>query len=388
MKQEKDTHVIVGGHKYDHEIPHREHRLALHLREQRSTENVLWLYPDFVSEWSINKKDSGIIEIAIPTNYWLTRVPVSLMDRPGFGAYFRNKIETQISKFLTGKAILWYYSPLLSCISSIAGLWDTIVYDCSDNHTTTGWKYKHNMGITEFYRKKVRAHLKHRSEIEILEHADVVFASSEYLYNKLDKRTNSPIYLEETGVDFDKFGVNDTSARIERIDRPRLGFVGKMKRKVDYQVLSDIAEKHPSWSLVLVGPKSVEVQQLLDKSNVSWIGAVKPDEVPRVMNSLDLGLMPYRDIEYNKAVFPLKFHEYLASGLPVVGCGLPSTERHAQEGIYIHTTNQPNDFTKACSEALSWDNNVETRKKIAARADWSSKLDRIYERVSRIDENL
>jgi teichuronic acid biosynthesis glycosyltransferase TuaH len=102
------------------------------------------------------------------------------------------------------------------------------------------------------------------------------------------------------------------------------------------------------------------------------------------MNSLDVGLMPYREIEYNKAVFPLKFYEYLASGLPVVGCGLPSTERYTQKGIYVHTSNQLSDFSDACAEVLAGNDDTEARKEIAAEADWESKLNRIHEQVSQV----
>ncbi|WP_158093598.1 glycosyltransferase [Halorubrum sp. SD683] len=226
------------------------------------------------------------------------------------------------------------------------------------------------------------------SEIEILEHADVVFASSEYLFDKLSENTNAPIHLEETGVDLDKFKTTATHERIEEIDRPRLGFVGKLKQKIDYQVLAGLAEKNPLWRLVLVGPQEGgEIEHLLEYPNVIWTGAVNPGEVPKVMNSLDVGLMPYREIEYNKAVFPLKFNEYLASGLPVVGCGLPSTERYTQEGIYLHTAGRLTEFSDACDKVLSWDNNIEARKKLAAQANWSSKLDRIYDRVLNIKKH-
>ncbi|MWV65236.1 glycosyltransferase [Halorubrum sp. JWXQ-INN 858] len=343
---------------------------------------VLWIYPDAISEWKSENKNGLIREITVPTQCGPVRLRNRLIDRPVFKSYFKREIESKIRQFLGEKTVLWYYSPQFSFLCENRDLWDAIIYDCSDNHTTTGWKYRHEKGILESYRDRISALFSLLNEKKILDHTDIVFASSEYLYDKLKAHTTAPIHLEETGVDLDKFNAKETYDQIEEFNRPRLGFVGKLKKKIDYQVLDGIAKSNPSWNVILVGPRyGVDIDHLLETSNVTWIGAVEPHEVPKVMNSLDVGLMPYREIEYNEAVFPLKFHEYLASGLPVVGCGLPSTDQWTQNGVYIHTSAQSSDFSNACDEALSWETNKNIRKEIAAQADWSSKLDRIYHRV-------
>jgi teichuronic acid biosynthesis glycosyltransferase TuaH len=385
MTQGKTTHVIIGGHEYEHNIPHREHRLANYLFERSSTNKIVWI--SIGSEFKLNNKGSKrFLEMKVPALHMAARIPLKFINRFGFDLYNERRIEPNITNQLGQNNILWYYSPYLTFLSNRDSLWNMIVYDCSDNHTTTGWKYEHNKRVDELLKDRLLAHFRQWSENEILENVDTVFASSEYLYEKLDRHTDAPIYLEETGVDFDKFRTNNKYSRVEEINPPRLGFVGKLKRKIDYEVLAELAEENPSWSLVIVGPKTgVDIDYLLNIPNVTWIKAVDPDEVPMVMNSLDVGLMPYRDIEYNKAVFPLKFYEYLASGLPVVGCGLPSTEQYTQEGVYLHTSNNLSDFSNACSQVLSWENNAETRKTIAAQADWSSKFDRMYKYVSKIN---
>lgn len=384
----KITHVIVGSHGFEYDIPHREHRLAVYLSEHPSTKNVYWVFPKYTSEINTKIFKRNIHEVSIPLKINGIEIPVRLIDKYPFNNYFEEIIRQEISVPPSENNFLWYYYPILSQMSQKNNFWEAVVYDCSDNHTTSVSKPDHEMGMIEKYRGNIGAHLNHWSEIRILKNADIIFASSQYLYDELSRHTESPIYLEETGVDLDKFETTEKYTRVEQMDPPRLGFVGKMKRKIDYQLLGDVAKENPSWNIVLVGPdKEGNTDSILELSNVTWIDAVDPSEVPQVMNSLDVGLMPYREIEYNKAVFPLKFHEYLASGLPVVGCGLPATERYAQEGIYLHTSSRPSEFSNACEQALSWKNDTKSRKEIATQADWNVKLDRIYERVSHLGDS-
>jgi len=382
------THVIVGDHKYAHEIPHREHRLANYLSDHPRTEKVLWIYPSSKQKNTPNNNNNtndnsySITEIAVPIQYRSVKIPNRMLDRPVFKIYFNKKIKSMINELTGDSCILWYYSPIFSFLCKNDNMWDAIVYDCSDNHTTTGWISENNKRAIVSYKERISAMFGLLNEKRILKNTDVIFVSSNNLYKKIEKSTTAPIYLEETGVDIDNFDTEEKFDPIINIDKPRLGFVGKLKKKIDYQLLINIAEENPSWNIVLVGPRNGgNIDNLIKLSNVTWIGPVEPNQVPKVLNSLDIGLMPYKEIEYNKSVFPLKLHEYLASGIPIVGCGLPSTEHLTQRGVYIHTSSCPSNFSDACTEALSWDDNKSARKHIATKADWNSKFGRIYERV-------
>jgi len=380
-KKSRTTHVVVGGHEFDHEIPHREHRLAIYLSEKTETNAVYWVFPGNNKKIDVTKKAEKLYQISVPTDK-LIEIPKSATDKVPFKYYYKHELEKVLKQKVSGKSTLWYYSPVLSFISNYNGVWNTIVYDCSDNHTTIGWIDEKNTKISEYYKRKIDSRFKYLSERKIVQASDIIFVSSDELYEKLYELSSSPIFLEETGVDVDSFNTNETKDEISQFKRPILGFVGKLKRKIDYNLLTDVAKQNPNWNIVLVGPnKNSDIDELVRQKNVNWIGAVPPEEVPKVMNTLDVGLMPYRDIEYNKSVFPLKFYEYLASGLPVVGCGLPSTEKYSQEGVYMHSKNDSKEFSKCCMDVISWKSNTEQRRELAAKSDWQQKLDRIYNQV-------
>ena len=81
--------------------------------------------------------------------------------------------------------------------------------------------------------------------------------------------------------------------------------------------------------------------------------------------------MPYRDDSYTKYVYPLKLHEYLASGRPVVGTGILTLQ--ALKGI-ISLVNTVNEWSTALAEALKPAANTDDRRKerqaIARQHDW------------------
>ncbi len=285
------------------------------------------------------------------------------------------------------KRVLWFTTPTLPFMLSVAK-WDAIVYDCSDL-----WAAPLGLASEGSLRKRTAKKLIFRLENRIIRSSEVLFASSGYLSQQIAARSGREAKMIENGVELQMFldgEANSARTSLSSIPRPRLGFVGGMKNKIDFALLERVAEEKPGWSLVLIGPGILierdDFNRLLRHDNVHWIEKIRPEEVPAYLRGLDVGLMPYREIEYNKAVFPLKLFEYLAAGLPVVGCGVPETGRYSAEGVYLHVARAG--FIGACEAALAWtgiDDEAfrKSRKELAARADWEKKFDCMYREVTR-----
>jgi teichuronic acid biosynthesis glycosyltransferase TuaH len=145
-----------------------------------------------------------------------------------------------------------------------------------------------------------------------------------------------------------------------------------------------VAQEKPEWSLVLIGPINDEFSdtpqwnQLLALTNVHYLNQKSPQEIPDYMKGLDVGLLPYADAEFNLGVFPLKLFEYLAAGLPVVGCGLPSTSDYIEDNVYYYSL--VHDFEAMCVKAIEQNTPVgkSRRLEMAREADWSGKFQSIY----------
>ena len=126
------------------------------------------------------------------------------------------------------------------------------------------------------------------------------------------------------GCDTDRFTPRPAVAPhpwVRHRDAPVAGFVGHLNRRTDVALLEAVVDR--GLTLVLVGPIDAasggpRLEELLERDTVHAVGACDFEEVAAWLWSFDVGLVPYRNDEFNRWSFPLKTLEYLAAGLPVV----------------------------------------------------------------------
>ncbi|AIM16351.1 hypothetical protein HW35_08800 [Bacillus sp. X1(2014)] len=393
-------HYIVAPSPWDGDgLKFRRHRIAEYLLSQSSTNAVYWIYPTSIHSLQNGKNYLGSLFSKVRINNNGLRM-ISFIDLKGFvkhnenGPYYEKKF---ISKIINNKEnskknakYLWFTHPAFPWLATDPNLkWDKIIYDCSDLWTSSFVK---RTGIIS-YLENIRIKKIERAENIIIKSANKVIATSDFLSKKIKDKFNKEVLVVENGVEFEAF-INKTLDKeileiFNNIPKPRLGFVGGLKHKIDFNLLFNIARKE-KFSIVLVGPITDNVpedlEKLLELENVYYLGAVKPDKVPQYMRCLDVGLLPYKEIEYNKAISPLKLFEYIAAGIPTIGCGLPMTTKYHKEGIYTHISRNEDLFIRKCYEALNWNNEelVKKREEAAKLHSWSSKLEKIYNYVNNL----
>jgi glycosyltransferase involved in cell wall biosynthesis len=115
---------------------------------------------------------------------------------------------------------------------------------------------------------------------------------------------------------------------------------------VDFGLLVQLATARPDWSFVLVGPINIRGADVLSDfdavrrlSNIFLLGSKPRGALPNYIKGLDVCTMFYRQHGWANSVYPLKLHEYLASGKPCIGSGLASL-REFSEVVQIATTRQ------------------------------------------------
>lgn len=163
---------------------------------------------------------------------------------------------------------------------------------------------------------------------------------------------------------------------LRNIPHPRIGYVGILKKQMDLGLLLNLARMHPEWSIVLVGPKGVlgesaPVMVALEAlPNVHLTGGKPVDQLPAYTQYLDVCLLCYKMDGYTKFIYPLKLHEYLASGHPVVGTPIHSLKEFSGA---IRLASTVEEWSRAISESLaenSEPSRAEERRSIAKRFDW------------------
>jgi glycosyltransferase involved in cell wall biosynthesis len=159
--------------------------------------------------------------------------------------------------------------------------------------------------------------------------SNVVIASSRILARDLEERTGRRVHHLPHGVDFqffrDRVAASASPEDLERIPRPRIGYVARLDERIDHEALIAIALARPGWSVVLVGGVGFQSNEghsrfeaLTSLPNVYALGQKPRDEIPAYTAALDVCLLCYRNDNWGRYVQPIKAYEYLACGRPVV----------------------------------------------------------------------
>jgi glycosyltransferase involved in cell wall biosynthesis len=257
--------------------------------------------------------------------------------------------------------IIWVYLPtwaVLQCIHALPS--SLLVYEAIDALGSNP------AGVSRDF---------HASEKEILTQADLVIASSQTLYQqKVPDNPNA--HWVPSGVSESFFLPQDLRAEIRAVQSPRIGFFGTLDHRLDLELMFQLAEQHPDWSFVLIGPARCDIGPLIKLANVHWLGARPHSELPGFLAGLDVIFLPYVLDQFTHYIYPAKIQECLAFGLPVVATALPSL---APFKSVVRLVQPGQDFSGPLKAALAEDD-AELRKQridIAQANSWETRIGEI-----------
>lgn len=222
------------------------------------------------------------------------------------------------------------------------------------------------------------------AENELIDRADLVVTTSEALWRtKSVRRTD--VLLARHGVDYDTFAAawRNPSTRpndIAQVPGPIFGFFGLIEFWVDCDLIAAVARLRPQYSFVLIGDCRIDVSALRALPNVYLLGRRANGELPAYCAAFTAGLMPFTRGALARSINPIKMHEYLAAGLPVISTPLPEAQRYAGP---IQIANHPDDFAIACDRALETNQpgRRESISRLVAGESWRSKVDLLSQAV-------
>lgn len=238
-------------------------------------------------------------------------------------------------------------------------------------------------------------------QIELLQHADLVTASSSAIAEGLQKLVARDIRVLPNGVDILDYdlsvnGIAREPEDLRAIAHPRLGYVGSLVFTVDFELVAILASRHPQWHFIFVGAKGGKPDERLVAAlnrcqalpNVHFLGRKHIREVAAYSMNMDANLMLYRisDGVWTQAGYPLKLHEYLAAGKPVISADLPAVRAFAH---VVRIASNPSDWENAIREALESGGTatLAERRAVAAQNTWDMRVNTLHKWIcERLDQ--
>jgi glycosyltransferase involved in cell wall biosynthesis/SAM-dependent methyltransferase len=190
------------------------------------------------------------------------------------------------------------------------------------------------------------------------------------------------------GVDFEVYAkAVPEPSDLAAIPHPRIGYSGLIKKQLDWPLILGLIKRHLKWSFVFVGPPSSHpeivpiIKELSAYPNVYFVGGKSVPHLAAYPQHFDVCIMPYRVDGYTNQIYPLKLHEYLASGRPIVSAPIRSLRDFSKVIALADGVDEwSNALAYALEPAAACPTAATARREIAREYDWGRLVRKIADR--------
>lgn len=326
----------------------------------------------FVEEPVYSEGQAYLKKTAVAPNITVCQ-PHTAIHAPGFHDDQIPTLQTLLADLVPEgeQPVVWFYTPM--ALPLLQGLNPSkIVYDCMDE-------------LAMF--KNAPKQLLQR-ESALLNMADVVFTGGPSLYqSKRDRHANAHCF--SSSVDAKHFrqaqdrGISHPDQA--HIAYPRLGFYGVIDERLDVELVSKMADAHPEWQIVMVGPVvKIDPATLPKQPNVHYMGQRSYDQLPKFLAGWDVCLLPFAMNDSTKFISPTKVLEYMAAELPAVST--PITDVKVPYGDVVAVAGTPEEFIAACERQLAMSEDerqamAKRMREVVANTSWDLTATRMHELI-------
>ncbi|TGE27104.1 glycosyltransferase family 1 protein [Hymenobacter metallicola] len=287
--------------------------------------------PEF-AHFEVKERQDGQIKVLV------AHLPVGLSEEQA------DELQAQLlTKYFAdnniNQYVFWYYTPMaLSKSRHLKPL--LTVYDCMDE-----------LAAFKFAPPKLR-----ELEQELFKKADLVYTGGQSLYEAKSLQHHDA-HSFPSSIDKAHFGQARTNlpepADQASIAHPRVGFFGVVDERLDIELLGKLAEAHPEWQFVIIGPVvKIDPAVLPRFANIHYLGGKEYKELPAYLCGWDVATLLFADNESTKFISPTKTPEYLAAGKPVVSTPIRDVVRPYGDLNLVHIASTAEEFGQAIAKAL------------------------------------
>ena len=272
-----------------------------------------------------------------------------------------------------GNFIVWYYTPMaLEFTSDLKP--EITIYDCMDE--LSAFQGAHPQLVER--------------ERELFRCADVVFVGGRSLY-QAKRQQHANLHCFPSSIDRSHFVAarrsKEDPADQRLIPHPRIGFFGVLDERLDLELLAAVADRHPEWSLVLLGPLAkISAEQLPRAANIHYLGQKGYAELPSYLSGWDVAMLPFAINASTRFISPTKTPEYLAAGKRVVSTPIRDViEPYGRLGL-VSIAADPAEFCAAVENVLvgtekGWLENVD---QLLSHTSWDKTFAAMWGEITRL----
>ncbi|QNA89095.1 glycosyltransferase family 1 protein [Massilia sp. Dwa41.01b] len=327
----------------------------------------------FVEEPVYEEGQAHLKKTAVAPNITVCR-PHTAIHAPGFHDDQLPALQALLADLVPEgeRPVVWFYTPM--ALPLLQGLDPAlVVYDCMDE-------------LAAF--KNPPKQLLQR-ESALLGIADLVFTGGPSLYEaKKDRHANAHCFSSSVDAKHFRQALDSAISHPEQqnIAGPRLGFYGVIDERFDTELVRRMAEAHPEWQIVLVGPVvKIDPAELPRASNVHYMGQRNYDELPKFLAGWDVCLLPFAMNDSTKFISPTKVLEYMAA--EKLSVSTPITDVKVPYGDVVAIASTPEEFIAACEKMLAASESekaalVERMRDVVANTSWDKTAGRMHELIS------
>jgi hypothetical protein len=290
---------------------------------------------------------------------WLKFKPFSYID----SLLLKIQINSFIKKkFRSDFKILWLYFPQLFPCTDVLD-YNYLVYDYYDN-----FDYDYEGKIirrdSEYNEKLIRK-------------SNFIICTARRLYERAKALNNNSFYIPN-GNSFEKI----SNADIRKINfikkRKTVGYLGTYRNWVDFELVEELIDRFKDVDFLFVGgihPTAIEsFEKLKKKDNFHYIPPQAFEIAVSYLKIFDIGIIPFKINKFTEGVFPNKFFEYLAAGIPIVTTALPDLKGFSYFIEYSETNEQ---FFKSVQKLLKTEFIRDTKNYtlLASNNSWKNKIE-------------
>jgi teichuronic acid biosynthesis glycosyltransferase TuaH len=219
------------------------------------------------------------------------------------------------------------------------------------------------------------------SEKILISKSNLIICTSQQLQKDKSRFHNSTYFIPNAADIYHSIKATNSSLPVhqvlEKIQKPIVGYFGNIERRIDFELVREVANKNRNIHFVFAGP--IEKHWVPDffytLPNIHFTGRISYDQMPNILKGFDVAIIPFKKTDESSTVFPLKLFEYLGAAKPVVATDF-NLDLQDITGDLVTYCSDVEQFSNAVKNALVTNSSQlqDRRIELAKQHTWAKRI--------------